>query len=77
MLASREEHHLTLGPGKRIQDLIHEGPQVSTGQFVLDALAGYIWQPRRRLGVGQYVANASTPAEERLTVFRADLAARG
>ena len=25
MLAFREEYHLTLGPGERIQDLIHEG----------------------------------------------------
>lgn len=25
MVAFREEHHLTLGPGERIQDLIHEG----------------------------------------------------
>jgi hypothetical protein len=25
MLASREEYHLTLGPGERVQDLIHEG----------------------------------------------------
>ena len=25
MLAFREGHHLTLGPGERIQDLIHEG----------------------------------------------------
>jgi len=25
MLAFREEFHLTLGPGERIQDLIHEG----------------------------------------------------
>jgi hypothetical protein len=25
VLAFREEHHLTLGPGLRIQDLIHEG----------------------------------------------------
>ena len=24
MLAFREEYHLTLGPGERIQDLIHE-----------------------------------------------------
>jgi hypothetical protein len=24
-LAFREEYHLTLGPGERIQDLIHEG----------------------------------------------------
>jgi len=25
MLAFREEYHLSLGPGERIQDLIHEG----------------------------------------------------
>jgi hypothetical protein len=25
MIAFREEYHLTLGPGERIQDLIHEG----------------------------------------------------
>lgn len=25
MVAFREEYHLTLGPGERIQDLIHEG----------------------------------------------------
>jgi len=25
MLAFRESHHLTLGPGMRIQDLLHEG----------------------------------------------------
>ena len=25
MAAFREEYHLTLGPGERIQDLIHEG----------------------------------------------------
>jgi DNA-binding MarR family transcriptional regulator len=25
MLAFRQEYHLTLGPGERIQDLIHEG----------------------------------------------------
>jgi hypothetical protein len=25
MLAFRDEYHLTLGPGERIQDLIHEG----------------------------------------------------
>jgi hypothetical protein len=25
MLAFREEYHLTLGPGERIQDLVHEG----------------------------------------------------
>jgi len=25
MLAFRDEYHLTLGPGLRIQDLIHEG----------------------------------------------------
>jgi len=25
MLAFREEYHLTLGPGERIRDLIHEG----------------------------------------------------
>ena len=25
MLAFREEYHLALGPGERIQDLIHEG----------------------------------------------------
>jgi hypothetical protein len=25
MVALREEYHLTLGPGERIQDLIHEG----------------------------------------------------
>jgi hypothetical protein len=25
MLAFQEEYHLTLGPGERIQDLIHEG----------------------------------------------------
>jgi len=25
MMAFREEYHLTLGPGERIQDLIHEG----------------------------------------------------
>ena len=25
MLAFREEHHLSLGPGLRIQDLVHEG----------------------------------------------------
>jgi len=25
MLAFREEYHLTLGPGERIQDLIHQG----------------------------------------------------
>jgi hypothetical protein len=25
MVAFREEYHLTLGPGDRIQDLIHEG----------------------------------------------------
>jgi hypothetical protein len=25
MLAFREEYHLTLGPGERLQDLIHEG----------------------------------------------------
>ena len=27
MLAFREEYHLSLGPGERIQDLIHEGHQ--------------------------------------------------
>jgi hypothetical protein len=27
MVAFREEYHLTLGPGERIQDLIHEGHQ--------------------------------------------------
>lgn len=25
MLAFREDYHLTLGPGERIQDLVHEG----------------------------------------------------
>jgi hypothetical protein len=25
MVAFREEYHLTLGPGERIQDLVHEG----------------------------------------------------
>ncbi len=25
MLAFREEYHVTLGPGERLQDLIHEG----------------------------------------------------
>jgi len=25
MLAFRDEYHLTLGPGERIQDLVHEG----------------------------------------------------
>ncbi len=25
MLAFREEYHLTLGPGERVQDLVHEG----------------------------------------------------
>jgi len=25
MIAFREEYHLTLGPGERIQDLVHEG----------------------------------------------------
>jgi hypothetical protein len=30
MVALREEYHLTLGPGERIQDLIHEGLPCAT-----------------------------------------------
>ena len=31
MMAFREEYHLTLGPGERIPDLIHEGHNRDTG----------------------------------------------